>query len=467
MTSSSQLPIETHAAIYSVALIIVFKLIGMLFANIPQLISGCIYQSFIVFLTGICIRDKNQSAHGIAEFFGLNSHDALTRMLYHKSWSASLVMLELLNHAIQLSTATTVHSWLIVDDVILPKRRSDKTDGVDWDYDYVNGQYIRCLRLVVVAWSNGLITLPVAFALYYKKGSRYLVKHHQKFRTKNQLAQILVYQIKRKRLQFDFLTFDSWYASAENFMFFNRLNIIFITAIKSNRKLRLPYNPLTNKPKRQRKYPQWFQLTGSQWAAQKPYVRDYNYYRTVAARARQALVLVDRINLLLKLVCIKDYAHNKAFHDIQTKADKRAKDPNKYLVTNDLNLTIPQIIQGYRKRWTIEVLFRDCKQHLALGKCQARKSVDPHLRHTAIVFLAYTLLELMKSKNYYADVNKTIGAVKRYLQNQQLIYINGQYQIVDLSKINLNWDDVNYLTRQIDINNIITKEMQLVLNFQL
>jgi SRSO17 transposase len=467
MTSSSQLSVETHAAIYSVALIIIFKLVGTLFSSLPNIISKCIYHSFIVLLAGICIRDKNQSAHGIAQFFGLNSHDALTRMLYHKSWSASLVMLELLHQAIQLSTGTVISSWLIIDDVILPKHRSVKTAFIGWDYDYVNEKNIRCLRLVVVAWSNGSVCIPVAFALYHKKNHPYVLTKLRRFRTKNQLAQNLVYQISKKGLHFDYLVFDSWYASAENFIFFQKLNIIFVTAIKSNRKLRMPFNLVDNKPQRRCKYQRWYQLTGTELAAQTPYVRDYHYYLKVAARARTYLVLVEDVDFLLRLVCIKNYAKNNAFKDIHTKADKRAKDPNKYLLTNDVNLTIPNIISYYRNRWTIEVMFRDCKQHLSLGKCQVHKSVDPQLRHTAMVFLAFTLLQLIKSTgNNGSPIDTTIGDIRRYLQHQQLIYVNEQYHLVDISNSTFNWDQVNEFTDLIDIKNINAKETQLVFNYK-
>jgi SRSO17 transposase len=467
MTSSSQLSVDSHAAIYSVALIIIFKLVGTLFSNLPNIISQCVYHSFIVFLSGLCIRDKNQSAHGIAQFFGLNSHDALTRMLYHNSWSASLLMLELLHQAIQLATGTATPSWLIIDDVILPKQRSIKTAFIGWDYDYVNEQNIRCLRLVVVAWSNSIVCIPVAFALYYKKDHPKVLSQQQRFRTKNQLAQLLVYRIMKKELRFDYLVFDSWYASAENFLFFQKLNIIFVTAIKSNRKLRMPFNPIDTKPQRRCKYHRWYQLTGTELAGQTPYLRDYHYYLKVAARARTYLVLVEDVDFLLKLVCIKNYAKNKSFKDLHTTADKRAKDPNKYLVTNDVNLTIPNIISYYRNRWTIEVMFRDCKQHLALGKCQSHKSVDSQLRHTAMVFLAFTLLELMKSTGKNSStIDTTIGDIKRYLQHQQLIYVNGQYHLVDISQSPSNWDQINEFTDLLDIKNITSPETQLVFNFK-
>lgn len=467
MIPSNQKSIETHAAIYGLALIIIFKLVKTLFSNLPEIMSSCIYYSFIIFLTGICVRDKNQSAFGIAKFFGLKSHDALTKMLAHKCWSASLLMLQLLDKAIELSLCCPPkQSWLALDDVILPKRRSHKTDGAYWDWDYVNGRHILCLRLVVVVWTNGIVRIPVAFACYHRKGSDYLEKKEKKFRSKNQLARTLIYQITRKALQFDYLVFDSWYASAENFRFFNRLKMTYVTALKSNRKLSLPYNPLTNKPKRRSKNLKWYKLTCTQWAAQKPYVRDYRYYKTVEARARKTLVFLEGVAFPFKLVCIKNYVRNKAFKEMVTASEKKAKDKNKYLVTNNLTLTIPQVIAYYRSRWTIEVLFRDCKQHLALGKCQAHKEMETHTRHTAMVFLAFTLLELTKPNVKKSDAGaKTIGDLKRDLQNQQLIYVNGQYQIIDASKMKLDWEKLNFLYDHLELDGLGHRETQLVFDF--
>jgi hypothetical protein len=175
-------------------------------------------------------------------------------------------------------------------------------------------------------------------------------------------------------------------------------------------------------------------------------------------------VFVEGVDFLLKLVCIKNYAKNKAFKEMHTKLDKRNKDPNKYLITNDCGLTISQVIGYYRSRWAIEVLFRDCKQHLSLGKCQAYKMLEPHMRHTAMVFFTYALLELIKSKDN--SDNSTIGDLKRYLQNQHLVDINGQYKVIDVSQMKLNWNQVNRLTCVLDLNKMKLRETQYVLNFR-
>jgi SRSO17 transposase len=469
MRPSSQVPIETHAAIYSVSLIIIFKIVGSIFTDLPNVFQQQVYHSFIIFLTGLCIRDKNQTANGIAKFFGISSHDALTRMLSHKCWSASLLMLELLHQAINLFGSIQSQSYLILDDVILPKNRSSNTVGVYWDWDSAQQKYILCMRLVVLAWTNGSVMIPVAFAPYYKKDCEYLKIHRQKFRTKNQLAQALVYQLVRKGLRFDYLLFDSWYSSADNFNLFNRLNIHFVTSIKSNRTLQMPFCPLEYRPQRKTKNcSRAYELIATKWAALKPYVRDYHFYASVSARARKQEIFVKHVNFLLKMVCIKNYATNPNFKSMHTKADKKAKDRNKYLLTNDLELTIPAVIRLYRCRWSIEVMFRDCKQNFALGKCQAHKSITSHLRHTAMAFFAFSIMELLKSKrNITTSIGATCGEIKQFLQNQQLIYVNGEYQIVDTTQFALEWTQVNELTKLIDLKELNNAETQLVLNFKI
>jgi len=57
------------------------------------------------------------------------------------------------------------------------------------------------------------------------------------------------------------------------------------------------------------------------------------------------------------LGCIKNYATDPAFKDLVTKVEKKQKDPNKYLLTNDTSLRVVQIVTWYRRRWAIEVLF--------------------------------------------------------------------------------------------------------------
>ncbi len=83
-----------------------------------------------------------------------------------------------------------------------------------------------------------------------------------------------------------------------------------------------------------------------------------------------------------------------------------------------------QIIVRYRSRWTIEVMFRDLKQHLGLGACQHRH-LEAVTRHIAIVMFAYVCLQLvrqdMSSSATYQAVTMTLGDVKKHLHAQVLM----------------------------------------------
>jgi hypothetical protein len=67
----------------------------------------------------------------------------------------------------------------------------------------------------------------------------------------------------------------------------------------------------------------------------------------------------------------------------------------KYLLTDDLSLTTRQVVEWYRRRWAIEVFFRDCKQLLRMGECEAR-SKEAIVGHIFLVCVAYTLMQLFK-----------------------------------------------------------------------
>ena len=65
----------------------------------------------------------------------------------------------------------------------------------------------------------------------------------------------------------------------------------------------------------------------------------------------------------------------------------------------DLAVSIPAILEGYAGRWSIEVCFRELKQHLGFADSSARKR-EAVLRTAPFVALAYSAIVLwaMRSK---------------------------------------------------------------------
>lgn len=69
----------------------------------------------------------------------------------------------------------------------------------------------------------------------------------------------------------------------------------------------------------------------------------------------------------------------------------------------------------YQVRWTIEVFFKESKQHLGLGKCQSN-DLDAHFTDVNVTMVQYVLLTLKKRFENY----ETKGALFRDSQEQML-----------------------------------------------
>jgi len=80
-------------------------------------------------------------------------------------------------------------------------------------------------------------------------------------------------------------------------------------------------------------------------------------------------------------------------------------------VTTNAGLSYVQMMEVYGIRWTIEVLFRECKQRLLLGKCQSN-DFDAQIASTTITFILYTFLSHLKRQRDYT----TLGDVLLLIQ---------------------------------------------------
>ena len=85
------------------------------------------------------------------------------------------------------------------------------------------------------------------------------------------------------------------------------------------------------------------------------------------------------------------------------------------LLTTDVRLSFVQVLELYQIRWTIEVLFRECKQYLSLGQCQ-NTDFDGQIADTTLVMITHVILTLNKRFEDY----ETMGALFRDIQQDLL-----------------------------------------------
>lgn len=87
-----------------------------------------------------------------------------------------------------------------------------------------------------------------------------------------------------------------------------------------------------------------------------------------------------------------------------TRFSKRSK--WRLLLSTNVNLTFHEAVKIYNNRWTIEVLFKECKQLLNLGNCQSN-DFDAQIADATISLLVYLMLSFHKKINCHM----TLGAL--------------------------------------------------------
>ena len=89
----------------------------------------------------------------------------------------------------------------------------------------------------------------------------------------------------------------------------------------------------------------------------------------------------------------------------------------KVFVTTDTGLSFIKMIEIYQIRWSIEVFFKESKQLLGLGKCQAN-DFDSQIADTTITMIQYILLTL----RYRFDHYESKGALFKGIEEDIIQY---------------------------------------------
>ena len=328
-----------------------------------------------VYVSGLTALERKQTQSRIAKTIGRVSHDALNRL------APMLPMLctQMAAGALFLITGVYDTGYIILDDTVVPKPFSRFVAGTYVDYDHTQKRHVRCHRIVVVIWTNGAIYIPVAFAFWHHRD------FVRKYRTKNQIARILVYYVVRHGIPFSYLTFDNWYASKQNLRFFDKLSIKFVTRLRNN--TWIVHEADANERQKIQKLTKY----------------ECHYYGKLNAYVRHFQVKYPGFGAG-SLAIVKNDKHEEPGR-------------TKYIFTNDLSLTNKEIVLRYRSRWHVEVFFRACKQNFGLTACQAQMMPQVIL-HVRMVFLAYVLTQLL-----LADDSISVGDMQKHLRSLHCLYL--------------------------------------------
>ena len=268
---------------------------------------------------------------------------------------------------------------LIVDDTIIEKS-GEHMDGVGFLFDHCKGKSVLCHDIVSTYYQHGDQQVPLYFTPYVKE--ELAMQMDIWFKTKIQLALDL---LRRSLIQIspEAVVFDAWYMSKDLVDFVSSRGITWVSSAKSNRLIQLDDN--------------WISLSSYAKSLSKNSFKRVNKMMIDEQRFKwlfETTIVMKNIGLV-KLIILRERRNSKTCT---------------FLVTNNTCLDDLKVLEYYKKRWSIEVFHRDCKQHLGMGEYQVRR-LDAVVIHLHLVFLAYTLLKNAWFNPFLQHVLKGLKAI--------------------------------------------------------
>jgi len=151
--------------------------------------------------------------------FTRTSHDSLTRALKLKYPWKTILLHFLLDHCLN-------NGYLIIDETDIDKSYAKIIGGISWIFSHRKNKHIVGYHLVVVVWTDGKITIPVAWKLWQKKNGK----------SKQDLAlEMINFCTCILRIKPHAWLFDSLYASEPILKFLNNHSLNFFSQIPKNR----------------------------------------------------------------------------------------------------------------------------------------------------------------------------------------------------------------------------------------
>ena len=263
---------------------------------------------------------------------------------------------------------------LILDDTQTLKR-AKKMQAVGKIHHHASGKY--CMGHTIVKaclWYRG-VTIPLGSRLYIKK--EHVQSIDVPFQKLTQLAGQMILDAKIPDLFNVTVLFDAFYLCPAVANACKKRNWPFIGVSKSNR---------------------WLTANGRKHKigtyGRNLLSRTGRWHSLKGLRKTSCYKLVQRLGTMNKLGKVK-VVFSKRRGDRTVIA----------LVTNDLRLSMKKIVSRYLKRWAIEVMIKEQKQHLGLGDYRVWR-YRAIVRHLCLVDSAYACLTHVGLKDHRAQGDK-------------------------------------------------------------
>ena len=305
----------------------------------------------------------------------------------------------------QRATDSTEPVCLMVDDTDYPKR-GIQTELIGKIYSHVTHSMMLGFKGLFIGITDGVSQMLLDFALVGEEGkngnyglkqkqldARFSKEHDKESHTAKRIEEYnqskialmieMIRRIIKRKIHFDYVLADSWFACAEV--------ILFITS----RHVRCHYLGMIKMGKTKYVY------KGKEYTA--------NQLAAIFDKPKQGRKYSRRLGCWYITVDVIFAGRNVRL--FFSKRDKRGKWNG--LITTNRKLDFFEAYRIYSRRWSLEVVFKESKQNLGLGKYQMRRSALPlgssknfssQIAMTVITAMQYNLLSTAKRFSDYETV---------------------------------------------------------------
>lgn len=321
---------------------------------------------------------------------------------------------------------------LDVDDSTCPKRGM-KIEFIGKVFDHIYRHWVLGFKALALAYWDGKSLIPLDFSMHTEKGKNQkrpygltrtqMKKRFSKDRDPKCPAAKRVQELSANKIDnaismikravkhgfmADYVLVDSWFMVHS-----------FIASIRQIKNGALHVLGACRMDKRK------YLLNGQEYTAKEL----LNKFKGQKKRSRKVRALYVELVVTYKGIPVKlffsRYARQKSWH---------------LLLTTDLELNFNKTIEIYSHRWTIEVMFKEAKQHLNFGKSQAN-DFDSQIADLTISMMQYIVLALHKRFTAYESIGALFRDSRQYLLQATLakrlwaVLLQVLQQITDLFEI--------------------------------
>jgi hypothetical protein len=358
------------------------KKVKSFFKPVKKQVSEHVHKYFWSFVLSICISNGCTIERLVKSIRNTTHRTNHGEFLWRSIWDESAVMQQIaLDMLLNLFNKKDNNLFFIIDDTQTLKR-ARKMEGVGKLRHHATGKYGTGHTIVKVCLYYHGVTIPWASLLYIKQ------EHAEKLNIPFiKLTELAAKVIKGAVLPEQFkvtVLFDAFYLCPIVVNACKERKWHYIAVGKSNR---------------------WFTV-GSMKRKLDKYGRNVLHNSGVwcnvtGLRKTRKYKLAERVGRLNKLGAVKIVF-------------SRRKGESKHvaIVTDDLSASMIKIVTDYLKRWSIEMLIKDEKQHLGLGDYRVLR-YEAVVRHLHLVDCAYACLTHVGIKTCCAQDKKKSKKVLR------------------------------------------------------